>query len=159
MTIKEILSDKFDIYIKNIVAEKESLDYNACTFEARGKKIIFRQSRGTPAKTGQFVTIWKRNADGLTVPIDLSDDFDLIMILSKTDLNYGLFIFPKQLLTEKVIINSNGKNGKRGIRVYPAWDKANNNQATKTQLWQCRYFIDATDEKKVDVAAIQRLLS
>ncbi|RYE38879.1 MAG: MepB domain containing protein, partial [Sphingobacteriales bacterium] len=41
------------------------------------------------------------------------------------------------------ILSGNGKNGKRGFRVYPPWDLTENSQARKTQQWQLEYFTSA----------------
>jgi hypothetical protein len=49
--------------------------------------------------------------------------------------------FLKSVLADKGIITKNGKEGKRGIRVYPPWDIATNKQAEKTQSWQTKYFL------------------
>jgi hypothetical protein len=42
------------------------------------------------------------------------------------------------------ILSDNIKEGKRAIRVYPPWDKAENKQAIKTQAWQLLYFLEVT---------------
>jgi hypothetical protein len=44
-------------------------------------------------------------------------------------------------LADKGIITKNGKEGKRGIRVYPPWDIATNKQAEKTQRWQMLFLM------------------
>jgi len=56
------------------------------------------------------------------------------------------------VLADKEIITRNGKEGKRGIRVYPPWDIATNKQAEKTQNWQSNYFltIKTDDTTKFD---------
>lgn len=102
-------------------------------FELDGQKIIGRISKITPTKTGQFVTIWKRNKKGTTEPFDIQDDFEFIIIISKSGESIGQFIFPKSVLAEKGIISQDKKNGKRGIRMYPPWDTVTNKQAAKTQ--------------------------
>ena len=58
------------------------------------------------------------------------------------DNNFGVFIFPKFVLYEKGIISKDGKGGKRAMRIYPAWDIADNPQAKKSQAWQLKYFFD-----------------
>ncbi|HLO52782.1 MAG TPA: MepB family protein [Saprospiraceae bacterium] len=137
----------------------ESKEYGACTFELNGKKIEQRISKITPTKTGQFVTIWKRNKEGITEPFDISDDFDFIIITSKSGDNFGQFIFPKSVLADKGIITRNGKIGKRGIRVYPPWDFATNKQALKTQSWQTKYFLTIKNDSSNDFDLAKKLLA
>lgn len=101
---------------------------------------IVRTAKTTPKKIGQFVSIWKRNKEGVTTPRDLEDDFDFLIIQCETETQKGRFVFPKIILAKKGIISTVEKEGKRGIRVYPPWDKAENKQAIKTQQWQLKYF-------------------
>lgn len=138
--INELIYKKCGFELKNLELNSESVEYNACSFEVNGHKIEYRISKITPTKTGQFVTIWKRDKNGITVPFDISDDIDFIVITSKRDNDIGQFIFPKAVLAEKGIISQKGKGGKRGIRVYPSWDTTTNKQAQKTQSWQTKYF-------------------
>jgi hypothetical protein len=139
--VKELVYDKCDFKFTNLKINSESLEYGACSFELDGQKIEHRISKITPTKTGQFVTIWKRNKNGITEPFDILDDIDFIAITAKSGDNFGQFIFPKSVLAAKGIIKQNGKGGKRGIRVYPLWDKVTNRQAERTQKWQTKYFV------------------
>ncbi len=126
--------------INNFKINRESKEYSACSFEINHHKIVFRIAKITPKKVGQFVAIWKRNQNGITEPYDHSDNFDFIIIATKKDENAGQFIFSKSVLTQKGILTKNGKEGKRGIRVYPPWDIPTNKQALGTQKWQTNYF-------------------
>ncbi len=140
--VKEKLYDKCKFTIANLFLNTESKEYSACSFELNNLKIIYRASKITPTKTGQFVTIWKRNENGITEPFNYEDHFDFIVITCIKDEQLGQFIFPKQVLTENGIISKNRKQGKRGIRVYPPWDEVQNKQAANTQLWQQKYFVE-----------------
>lgn len=151
---KKLIYDKCGFRITNVKHHVESAEYGGCSFELDGKKILYRASKTTPTKIGQFVTIWKRNINGTTMPFDVVDDFDFVIISSARDGNFGQFIFPKSVLADKGIITANGKDGKRGIRVYPPWDVVNNRQAIKTQNWQTKYFVSISD----DVSAYLNLL-
>lgn len=144
-TVKTLLYETCGFNLTNLVVSTESLEYEACSFELNTNKIQYRLSKITPTKTGQFVTIWKRNKDGITQPFDISDDFDFIIIAAKREHDFGQFIFPKMILAEKGIITSNNKEGKRGIRVYPPWDEVTSKQAKQTQLWQTQYFVPIND--------------
>ncbi|SMD35099.1 hypothetical protein SAMN04488029_2342 [Reichenbachiella faecimaris] len=147
-TLAKINSCFYDpnrLIISNYAAEPESQKYGACRFEINGKKIISRNAQMTPKKVGQFVTTWKRSPEGITQPLDESDDFDLLVINVVSGEHLGQFIFPKKILDQKGIITVSNKEGKRGFRVYPPWNHPSSTQAAKTQAWQLGYFIKHTD--------------
>lgn len=156
---KELVYDKANFEFSNPKLNPESKEYAACSFELNGKNIQHRVSKITPTKIGQFVTIWKRNQDGITEPFDVSDKIDFIIITSRSGNNLGQFIFPKQVLADKGIITQNGKSGKRGIRVYPPWDIPNNKQAEKTKSWQVNYFIKIETDNSTNLDIARKLLT
>jgi len=82
-TFKNLIYDDCGLNLTNLKLSTESLAYGACSFELNNKKIQYRVSKITPLKSGQFVTIWKRNKDGITEPFDISDDLDFIIITAK----------------------------------------------------------------------------
>ena len=137
--IKTKIYDKVDFQISEMSNELEGKEYDACRFELNGMKIISRSSKITPKKIGQFVTFWKRNKKGITEPYNKADQIDFYVINVKTENNFGQFVFPKSELINKGIISTERKDGKRGFRVYPKWDIAENKQAIKTQEWQLKY--------------------
>ncbi|MBK6699935.1 MAG: MepB family protein [Saprospiraceae bacterium] len=157
--VKELVYDKCGFDLTNLKQNIESKEYGACTFELNGKTIQQRVSKITPTKTGQFVTIWKRNDNGITEPFDSSDDFDFVIITARNDNSFGQFIFPKSVLADKAIITHKGKEGKRGIRVYPPWDITTNKQAEKTQNWQTKYFLTIKNDNSNDLDLTKKLLS
>ena len=157
--VQELLYEKCDFELSRLTQHRESKEYGACTFELNGHQIEHRISKITPTKTGQFVTIWKRNKNGQTEPFDSSDSIDFIVITSKMNEQLGQFIFPKSVLAEKGIITHQGKVGKRGIRVYPSWDVTTNKQAEKTQRWQTNYFVLIEQNKATDLHLTKKLLS
>jgi hypothetical protein len=122
--------------------ELEGTEYDACQFELNGIKIINRSFKITQKKVGQFVTFWKRNKKGITEPFNKTYRIDFYVINVKTENNFGQFVFPKSELINKGIISTENKDGKRGFRVYPKWDNAQNKQAKKTQEWQLKYFYE-----------------
>lgn len=156
---KELVYDKCGFEVTNLKPDAESVGYGACSFQLNGKRVQHRASKITPTKTGQFVTIWKRNKDGITEPFSVSDNIDFIIISAKSDDNFGQFIFPLAVLAEKGIITQNGKEGKRGIRVYPPWDIATNKQAQKTQTWQTEYFMTINEDRPIDLDLISELFA
>ncbi|MGL4596595.1 MAG: MepB family protein [Bacteroidia bacterium] len=154
-----LVYDKCGFDLTNLAIDAESAAYGACSFLLNGKNIQHRVSKITPTKTGQFVTVWKRNKAGVTAPFDELDNIDFIVITSKTGAAFGQFIFPKSVLVDKGIITANGKEGKRGIRVYPPWDMATSKQAEKTQSWQTRYFLTIKNDALTDLELAKKLFA
>tara|TARA_B110000503_G_C7154091_1_gene416506 strand:- start:1439 stop:1819 length:381 start_codon:yes stop_codon:yes gene_type:complete len=102
--------------------------------------IIFREARITPKKIGQFASVWKRNEFGVTQPHEVTDNFEFYIIKCRSKNRIGQFVFPKAELAKRRIVTTPQREGKRGFRVYPPWDKAENKQSIKTQDWQLNYF-------------------
>jgi hypothetical protein len=157
--VKSLVYDKCGFEITDLCAEEESKEYGACHYKLNGKEIKFRVSKITPTKPGQFVTIWKRSINGITQPFDISDGIDFILITARTEDNFGLFIFSKSVLAYKGVITSNGKEGKRGIRVYAPWDKVTSKQAERTQFWQSKYFLRIKNNGTTDIGLAKKLFS
>ncbi|MET0759038.1 MAG: MepB family protein [Flavobacterium sp.] len=148
---KELVYDTCGHTCTQPLKESESAEYGACTFELNKLSVKFRTAKITPTKTGQFVTLWKRNGKGPIQPYDVSDPIDLFIISTRKDNFFGQFIFPKSVLCEQAIISNNGKEGKRAIRVYPPWDLAPNKQAQKTQKWQLEFFLEIPYNGIIDI--------
>lgn len=144
---KELVYDPCSFVLTALTIDAESRAYGACTFLLDKHSVIYRVAKITPTKTGQFVTIWKRKRTGPIEPYNSSDDIDFIIISTKANDRSGQFIFTKSILLEKGILSQHGKEGKRGIRVYPPWDKVLNKQAQQTQQWQLAYFLETTSEQ------------
>ncbi|MGV8878470.1 MAG: MepB family protein [Sphingobacteriaceae bacterium] len=157
--IRELVFQPCGFSMSIIIAEPESREYFAYDFQLGERKVKFRIAKITAKKTGQFVTIWKRNKNGITAPFDISDDFDFYMIVTLKDDHFGLFTFTKAILQEKGILSNQDKCGKRGIRIYPIWDLTTNKQAQKTQTWQASYFINLSIDEKPDLERAESLLN
>ncbi|MFI7287450.1 MepB family protein [Streptomyces anulatus] len=127
------------------VPEPESADYAAHGFTLDGRAVAFRVARTTPAKAGQFVTVWQRSAEGPIRPYDADDGVDLFVIGSRDDSRSGQFVFPLDVLCERGIVSRNGVGGKRGFRVYPPGAVTTGRQARATQAWQVKYHLDIGD--------------
>lgn len=130
------------LVLENLNIEDESEDYGAAEFTLNKHSVKFRVGKITPTKIGQFVTFWKRNGKGPILPYDLNDSFDFLVVSARSENHFGQFIFPKSVLNEKGIVSSMDKEGKRAMRIYPPWNKADNSQAKRTQAWQLQCFID-----------------
>ncbi|KIO77738.1 hypothetical protein TH53_07330 [Pedobacter lusitanus] len=139
------------------VAEAESADYAAYSFELNCLSVRYRTAKITPTKTGQFVTLWKRIGNGPIQPFDSADDIDLFVISTRDGNRFGHFVFPKTLLVQKGIISTDLKEGKRAVRVYPPWDITTSKQAQKTQQWQIACFFELKKEETIDIAKIKSL--
>lgn len=120
----------------------EANEYGGCEFWLEGLRYIQRTAKVTPKKTGQFVTLWKRNSIGVTSPLDIKDNFYYVVIICFQNKKIGRFLFPKNILAQKKILSSSitEVEGKRGFRVYPNWDIPTSKQAIETQRWQLAYF-------------------
>ncbi|ASV12216.1 MepB protein [Leptospira santarosai] len=156
--IRKRIFEPGDFQLKNPFAEKESSEYGACSFELNHLRITFRIAKVTPTKIGQFVTLWKRSSQGPIEPFHIQDDVDFLMIHTNHKNRSGQFVFPKQVLFEKGIV-SGKKEGKRGFRVYPSWDKPTNKQALQTQKWQLAYFLENQTNKTVVVENLKKFLN
>ncbi|PAM94028.1 hypothetical protein B4N84_13155 [Flavobacterium sp. IR1] len=120
--------------------EAESAEYDAFDFTINQHQIKFRSAKITPTKTGQFVTLWKRNKLGTIEPFDFSDSIDFVIVNVRKKEAAGQFVFPKAVLLSKGVFSTASKEGKRATRVYPPWDETTSKQAQKTQQWQLDYF-------------------
>ncbi len=143
--------------ISDFVKEKESAEYGAYQFRLNNSAIVFRVSKITPTKVGQFVTLWKREKKGPIQPYDLSDTADFFVVASIKGDKLGQFVFPKHILCEKGVVSQEGKGGKRAMRVYPPWDRTQSPQAKSTQTWQLNYFLEIPPEGEVDKQRLSSL--
>ncbi len=155
---KKCAYDPSGLILDDFVIEEESQQYGACQFKMNRRNIKFRVAKITPTKVGQFVTLWKRTGGGPIQPFDMEDPVDLFIISVRTAEHFGQFVFSKSVLCEKGIVSKNGKGGKRAIRVYPPWDKADNKQAMNAQKWQLLYFFEIPLNARADISRLQTLI-
>lgn len=146
LKIQELIYQPLNFEISELKTEPEGQQYKACQFLLNERKIISRNSKITPKKTGQFVTFWKRNEKGITSPFHKNDPFDFYVVNLQGEGRVGQFVFPKSVLIEKEIVSTSIKSGKRGFRVYPDWDLTLSKQAIKTQRWQLEFFFEIKAE-------------
>jgi len=145
--------------LENVATELESQEYFAHTFELNKQKVKFRMAKITPTKTGQFVTIWKRNENGITEPHNTNDEFEFYLIATRQETNFGVFIFNRNVLTENKILTNKNAEGKRGIRVYPTWSLTTSKQAEKTKNWQTKYFVEISNYNQIEINKAKKLLN
>jgi hypothetical protein len=139
--------------------QKESTEYFAATFRINDMNIVYRVAKITPTKIGQFVTVWKRNNNGPIEPFHISDNINLFIISTRSENNFGQFIFPKSVLHDKGILSDKFKEGKRAMRVYPPWDETTSKQAKKTQQWQLDYFLEIHEDQPIDLTRAKMLIN
>jgi len=100
--------------------EVESAKYGACRLDIEGKTVLFRVANTTPTKIGQFVTIWKRQASGGEIaPFDYHDPIDFIMVYVFEHEYRGLFVFSKDILSQKMLFQCVGKAVKEAFEFIP----------------------------------------
>ncbi len=128
----------------------ESVEYKACQFKVKDLRIISRNAKITPRKTGQFVTCWKRLDNGPIEPLSSNDPFDFLLVNVFTADQKGQFIFPKSILHQKGILSTATKEGKRAFRTYPSWDIPTSKQAQTSQKWQLNHFHEWTTLPDLD---------
>ena len=139
--------------------ELESGEYGACRLELAGRVVAFRVAKTTPTKIGQFVTLWKRIAQGASIaPLDSSDGVDLVIVSVADPSHGGQFVFDKQALLRYGVMSLDGQGGKRAIRVYPPWSKPVARAAIMTQQWQLRYFVTLAPQDAGAVSRLRQLL-
>jgi len=138
--LKQRIFDVNSFQVTEPEPEKESQAYDACRFEINQLKVVYRSAKITPTKIGQFVTLWKRISNGPIQPYDCEDLIDIVIINAQAGHNLGQFVFPKSVLLEKGIFSTGTKEGKRGFRVYPPWDRATSPQAIEHRPGSCHIF-------------------
>ena len=155
--IKEYVYDKCRFKFTDLLIEDESREYGACSYKLNSWLIIARSAKITPKKVGQFVTFWKRDGNGPIQPFDSRDKLDFFVINTRSGDKFGQFVIPKSALVKRGILTHRSKEGKRGFRVYPPWDKTVSKQAQKTQAWQLEYFLSIDGAGSADLKRAKEL--
>ncbi|MFC0211561.1 MepB family protein [Paenibacillus chartarius] len=155
----ELVYNVCEFDCSDLCGEVQNSEYGAYLFQANNRIIRFRAAKVTPSKMGQFVTLWRRTGDGTTQPYDGSEEVDYFVISTRDGNRFGQFVFPKDALLQFNIVSNHGSGGKRGIRVYPPWDRPTSRQAQKTQNWQLDYFIEIPTHEPINVDRAKMLYS
>ncbi|MCW3161141.1 MepB family protein [Chryseobacterium oryctis] len=144
--LQNLVFSALQLNIAELHKDLECEEYFGYNFKLNQFNIKFRKAKITPKKTGQFVTLWKRNPESNeTEPFDSTDNFDFYLIFTESLNNQGFFFFDKKTLIQNQILTTPSKEGKRGFRVYPEWNIPKNKQAQKTKNWQIKSFINLSD--------------
>ncbi|WP_394800367.1 MepB family protein [Niabella pedocola] len=147
------------LHIAVLTEDPECRAYSGCSFQIENRSVIFRKAKRTPKKEGHFVTLWKRDPEGQTQPLNLAGAVDFFMIATAWQNRSGFFFFPKSILGAKKILTVGNKEGKRGFRIYTNWDLCLNQQAEKTKAWQANYFIDLTEIKNTNHSKLNSIIN
>lgn len=163
--LKKVIETQNSLYdtcgfkLHDFIAENESAEYYAYSYLLDTKNVKFRIAKKTKTKIGWFVTIWKRNLNGIIMPYESIDQIDLFVVNVVDANRIGQFVFPKSILIDKNILSTTEKEGKRAFRVYSPWDEVDNTQALRTKKWQCEYFVDITFLNSATAKKIRELYS
>jgi hypothetical protein len=141
----------------SLAVETDNADYGAVLCRFRQLSVRFRVGKVTPTKVGLFVTVWRRSRHGSTEAFPAEESIDVLVISAREGSRFGIFVFPTSALVEHGIASVGGAGGKRGFRLYPPWSAALNPQATRSQSWQCRYFLEIGDGSDVDANRVRHL--
>lgn len=154
----KIIYEPHGLKIESIQEEKQNAKYGAGIFQLSSKTVRFRVANRTPTKIGQFVALWEKDCNHTNQPYTFETSPDLFVITTFfNDKEFGQFIFPKEILVEKGILQSPSTKGKMAIRVYPIWDQPTSKQAKETQKWQLTYFLDMRPSNDVPFETIKDL--
>lgn len=148
--VKQDVYEQCGLDISDFAWERESKAYHACQFKLNGKAVICRQAKITPKKSGQFVTIWKREDAGPIAPFTVTDPFEILIVNICSAGRLGQFVFPKTAMAKYGLLSTHEKEGKRAFRVYPEWETTLNAQARKSQKWQLNYFFEISAAMDLD---------
>ncbi|MFB8003648.1 MepB family protein [Nocardia sp. NPDC056000] len=151
------LFDCMGVEFSAAVPEATNAEYGACAADVGCGTVRFRVGKVTPTKVGLFVAVWRRVGDGSTEPFAAEDGTDVLVVTVREGKRFGEFVFPTSALAEHGIVSTAGRGGKRGFRVYPPWSVTAKGQASRSQTWQCEYFLDLHDAQPSDLARARRL--
>jgi hypothetical protein len=152
LAAKALVFDHCGLACSAPVPEPESAAYGAYEFTVDGRPIRFRVAKTTPKKVGQFVTLWKRSAQGPIAPFDIVDPVELFIVSARDGDHLGQFVFPRRVLADRGVLSRDGVGGKRAIRVYPPWAEPTSRQARGTQAWQLDHFLPIAVAGALDTA-------
>ncbi len=157
--LKDLLFELNGQAIVELLEDADSKAYAGFNFKLGGQAFKFRKSKQTPKKAGQFVALWKRNNARISVPFDIRDNFDYVIIWSEENERSGFFLFPKNKLAAQRVLSVKDIEGKRGFRLYPNWVIPPNKLAERTKAWQSPYFIDFNNDRAKNLKAVKSILS
>ena len=130
--------------VRELQYEKQNTDYEGMSFQLQQQSFRSRLAKKTPTKTGYFVVFWEKDESGTNQAFYYQDSPDYLLVFVIDGGREGVFTFPKELLRQQGILQTDSQKGKMGIRVYPSWVTDLNPSAKKTQDWQTLHFTETT---------------
>ena len=118
----------------------ENAEYGGVVVVLDGIPVRARVGKATTTKVGHFVTVWRRNEDGVPEPFRDDDGVSGLLVVVRGNGQVGVFSSPTAVLRERGIVSGRGSAGKRGFRLYAPWIQVSSAQARRTQEWQTQYF-------------------
>ena len=153
--LTRIFQEISDYPLEDFKVEEQNKEYEGATFIFLNQSFRSRKAKVTPKKLGYFVVFWEKDEANKNKPYDADSAPDKLIITIFDQEKIGQFIFPKEILVEKKILNNGGNKGKMALRVYPDWLTGLNETARATQEWQMAFFIDLT--KKHELNQLKKL--
>ncbi|MEB4615596.1 MepB family protein [Leucobacter sp. M11] len=127
-----------------VTPEPEAAGYAGGLVRVGARQLRIRTARLTPKKTGLFVAIWTRRADGSSGPVPGDDPSDGVLLFVAEGEHRGAFLVPGRGPDPLGLrANLDGSGGKRGVRLYPPWSQAESAQAGRSQHAQAPFFVPA----------------
>lgn len=124
----------------SLINEEQNAAYEGVCFYHDTKFYRSRLANKTPKKAGYFVDFWEKDDQLKNQAFSYEDAPDITLVWIIDADKKGVFMFPKEILLQKNILQTKSQKGKMGIRVYPTWESNLNQTALKTQEWQSHYF-------------------
>lgn len=153
--VNEMLYAPLGLTISSVSEEQQNADYGAGVFQLNDASVRFRVAKTTPAKTGQFVAFWEKDALNRNQAFSYDDAPALLVINTFHPVTGGLgqFVFPKDVLKKHEVLATRDAKGKMAIRVYPEWDTVTSKQAAASQKWQLSYFsqVDPMNDQSLKI--------
>lgn len=113
------------------------------------KKICIRLAHSTPAKAGQFVTLYKRAKNSHIVPLNIFE-IDYLLVVYMDRCSHGIFIIDQNTLLMHDIISDQRDNNTRAdvklsFRIYHPDCVLSSKISVKSQAWQRITYHDFPD--------------
>ncbi len=131
------------------------------------QRVVFRITKTTPTKIGQFVTLWKRPkpdefpsaAGNKPAALHTDDRIGFVVVHVHDDSHSGQSIFNRSILVDKGTMATGSKKGKTAFRIYPPWTKPVADEAIKSQRWQNVYFVADNENEVSKLDKVRKLFN
>ena len=132
--------------IKEVQHEDQNAEYEGMSFQLQQHSFRSRLAKKTPTKKGYFVVFWEKDESNTNQAFSYQNSPGSLLVFVIDGELEGVFTFPKEVLRQQGILQTDSQKGKMGMRVYPSWVTDLNPSAKKTQNWQTLYFTETTSD-------------